>query len=115
MQGVVVVAQRIDQFSCGELLQQAHSQQLTKERSRLADSHIARVCLSLLPKLEAVRYQAVQCAARVVFCADLLLYGLHKKLRHLRRAKLVPAKGGFAALDDESAYGVGVVVYGNAV
>jgi hypothetical protein len=47
--------------------------------------------------------------------ADLLLYGLNQKLRDLRRAQLVPAEGRLAALDDDCAYGVGVVVYGNAV
>ena len=50
-----------------------------------------------------------------MLCANLLLYGLDEELRNLRRAQLVPAKGCLAALDDECAYGVRVVVYGDAV
>lgn len=115
LQGVVVVAQRIDQLSCGELLQQAHSQQLAEKRPRLADTNISRICLSFLPELEAICDQAVQGTSREVLCANLLLYRLDQELRNLRRAQLVPAQSRFAALDDDLANVVGVVVYGNAV
>lgn len=50
-----------------------------------------------------------------MLCANLLLYRLYEELRNLRRAQLVPAKSRFAALDDDLANVVGVVVYRNAV
>ncbi len=112
---VKVVAQRIDQLPSGELFQQTHSQQLAEERPRLANAHIARICLSFLPKLEAIRYQAVQSATVVVLSTDLLLDRLDQKLRDLWRAQLVPAECCLAALYNGCTYSVGVVVYGNAI
>lgn len=115
LQRIVIVAERIDQLSCRELLQQAHSQQLTKERTRLTDAHISWVCLPFFPELQAICNQAVQGATVVVLGADLLLDGLDEELGDLRRAQLVPTKRRLAALNDGCPYGVGVVVYGNAV
>src|SRR5690242_10207420 len=115
LERVIVVAERVDQLPCSEFLEQAHSQQLAEERPCLANAHISGIRLSFLPELEAVCDQAVQSATIVVLCANLLLERLDEELRDLRRAQLVPAQGCLAALDDSCAYGVGVVVYGDAV
>ena len=115
LQRVEVVAQRVDEFAGGVLLQQAHGQQLTGESPRVVHAHISWVRLGLLPELQTVGQEAVDGAAREVGRQDLLLDGLDEELRDLRGAQLVPGEGGLASLDDDYAYAVGGVVDGDAV
>ena len=115
LQRVEVVAQRIDELAGGVLLQQTHGQQLTDEGARLVDANVSRVGLGLFPELQRVGQQALYGASGEVGGEDLLLDRLDEELRDLRGAQLVPGEGGLASLDDYYSYGVGGVVYRNAV
>lgn len=115
LQRVEVVAQRIDEFAGGELLQQAHCQQLADEGPRVVDAHISRVHLALPAELQAVGQQTVYGATRKVVGEDALLDGLDQKLRDLRGSQLVPGEGGLALLEDDDADGMGRVVDGETV
>lgn len=115
LQGVEVVGQGVDELSDGELFEQPRGQELRDEGSCLADADIARVGLRFLVELKAICKKSVECGAREVRCADLLLYWLDQELRNLGRPQLIPRQSGFASLDDELTDGVGEAVDGEGV
>jgi hypothetical protein len=110
LERVEVVAQRIDQFSKTELLQQTNGQQFRDHSPSLAHASISRILLCLFLELQTVCDKGAYGGSVEVVFADLRLDRLDQKLRDLWRSQLVPGKRSLALLHDQYAAGVGDVV-----